>query len=641
MKLKSWNGHLINDGTIYLAHWGQHAPHGLPAVEAGFAPRSGQWPGLTVVNRPGRLHKFTVYVRPGGGGSSSELAGWFDPHDETAKQLVVEDAAGGNDRYVMAICERFDEVPFLAGLVYQVQIRIHDDVFWRKATPATDSEAITASGQTWNVVNNGAADAYPSIKIKPTTLKTSGFSYKQPIFIVWRATQGAIRYPTDLTNDAFNTSAEIGAGRMQADGDDLRVYVNGVEVDRWLDGINTTTTKVWAILDFAPAITGSLATAIAASGAIATIDFSTVLTAGQFANLPPTGAVRLDSEVLTYTGKINQSLQLTGITRAARGTSEGAHLAGAAIYWLQHEIEIRYGDATLSAPTVDPMQEPIINLATSTNASWDYDSFGTSGVPAGSAYATRPGAWQFVDTTDSCREYTANRGTQATPWSEIGIAQDILGGKLSIGRWEIWNPCFITNANFANGEKYSATNLSAWYASIQSRTPGGAYTLEDTIAAPSALVTWEAWSDNQAIDAGSDTVILQLQRAAGVPAPEDQFLEVADVTLTLDSSYTPVSVIGSRVTFYPLSCRITNNTTGEAIDLDFSMALNQQLAVDTDARTVTYLADGSNQFQALELVGGPRKDWLKLAPGTNQLQFDETDLVAVTVDLEWEERHYN
>ena len=230
--------------------------------------------------------------------------------------------------------------------------------------------------------------------------------------------------------------------------------------------------------------------------------------------------------------------------------------------------------------------------------------------------------------------------TDADPWSEMGIGNNISGTELSYGRWVLKNPCEITNANFANGEKRSVTNLSAWTASIETRNAAGTVTVEDTIAAPSVTAAWEAWSDNEALISSAVQVILQLARDPGVPNVNDQLLEVSDVTLTLNSAKTPTVILGTRQNNYLLGLRITNSTTGQILDLDFGMVLDQQLELDTSAKTVTYLADNTNQFQALTLVGGPRKDWLRLQSSLNTLQFDETGLAGMTVDFEWEERHY-
>jgi hypothetical protein len=73
----------------------------------------------------------------------------------------------------------------------------------------------------------------------------------------WRATQGASLYPTDITNDGLDTRI-ASTDFASATGDDIRVYVDGVGVDYWLDGINTATTKIWVNIDWQAAQTGDV-----------------------------------------------------------------------------------------------------------------------------------------------------------------------------------------------------------------------------------------------------------------------------------------------------------------------------------------------------------------------------------------------
>jgi phage-related protein len=85
---------------------------------------------------------------------------------------------------------------------------------------------------------------------------------------------------------------------------------------------------------------------------------------------------------------------------------------------------------------------------------------------------------------------------------------------------------------------------------------------------------------------------------------------------------------------------ITNETTGDAISIYFVHSVDDELEIDTDLKTVTYLTDNSNQFSALTLEGAIRRDWLPLVPGNNTLRWDETGAGSLTVALEWKERTY-
>jgi len=83
---------------------------------------------------------------------------------------------------------------------------------------------------------------------------------------------------------------------------------------------------------------------------------------------------------------------------------------------------------------------------------------------------------------------------------------------------------------------------------------------------------------------------------------------------------------------------IENTATGDSIALSLVMGLDETLEVDTDGKTVTLLADGSGQLQALTLVGGARRDWLRLVDGENELSFEDTGTEELEIVLVWDRR---
>ena len=92
------------------------------------------------------------------------------------------------------------------------------------------------------------------------------------------------------------------------------------------------------------------------------------------------------------------------------------------------------------------------------------------------------------------------------------------------------------------------------------------------------------------------------------------------------------------MTTYRLEATITNETTGDAFQLDFGMDLNQSLRVNVDTDEVTLLGDDSPQYQALSIVGGTRKKILRMQPGANTIKYEEGGLVDVDIDIEFERR---
>jgi len=642
MKIVTWGGHDINDELNYKATFSDNA-YSMADIAPVLVKRSGRFPILGAVERPDRQLDIDIVILKTATRDTlaAQLMTWFDPDDATPQQLIIEDDAGGNPRYVYAICQALDNAGSLRRRAYHATLVISGDVLWRYSTAETDTWSITATGQTKVLDNNGEAAAYPILQISPTSAKAGGFLYRRFISLRWRTTEAATMYPVDIVNNGLDTATLVGAGKMQADGDDVRVLVDGVEVSRWLQDMDNATTQVWVSLDFQPKMEFTISEDCASAGAITTLDFD----GDVWGSIRMQGIFFIGNEAFTYTGLTRKSRYIstfTGVSRAAHGTTADGHTTGDTGWWCQHEIYLVYGNAALGTPAFLETGKPVFSLA-STNTSWVYANFGVTGE-------RMAGAWSFVGGRGL--GYTANQHTWATTWAELGIATEGVG--VMWGYWYLTNPCYITNANFSNGQKWVESFLGTfslappWYdldATIDAYYLGPAgynWFLQDSIAAPSAEAGWEAWSDNQALTALSTGVRLSVVLDAYDPRVQvNVYLEAADCTLTLNSSYTPVVAIGAETGGYTLAARISNTTTGQIIDLDFVMPTNQELEVDTDAKTLTYLADGSNQFQALTMVDGPRRDWLKLQPGNNTIQYDETGAAGVTIEFEWEERLYH
>jgi hypothetical protein len=297
-------------------------------------------------------------------------------------------------------------------------------------------------------------------------------------------------------------------------------------------------------------------------------------------------------------------------------------------------VWIKYGQQAASAPTVDSDYEPCFELDHSTNTSWLFEEFMEDD-------GLRPGSWATQVIMRSPDFYGGNQYTTVDPWVEAGVRVYESGGLRTRGRIYLYNPCEMTRANFGvstNGEKY-ATDKANWNALIEDSPDGVTYSTKASIAAPAADSNWETWTEDvNPLTSGTKYVAIY---NSNQDSTSDNRIEAADCTITLDSSNTPTTDIGTEQgSSYTLACTITNNTTGDAIALAYTTELNNELEIDTDAKTVTDLDDDSNQFQALTITGGARKDWLKLQSGANTLQYDETGVVAATVTVTYYERYY-
>jgi len=604
----------------------------LPGASAEMLERVGAWPVIVALQR--KPHRLALLIRIVGtdtDGLRSQLFRWFDPEDETPKVLVGENHAGIL-MYVEALCEELrvygDQ---RRDVVFVATLAVNGDVRWRAVTETPDTWNITASGQTKAINNTGEDEAYPVLEITPTSAKTGGYAYKRYVLVTWRGLNAGARYPIRLGPLATNA---LVPGKMLASGDDLRVFVDGIEVTRHLVDMNSANTYIWFAANWQAAKSTTLSVDIAGAGSVDSIAVASV------SGWPSSGVVRIDNEVFTYEAIDTVGNRFTGVERAVWGTAAGAHTAAATVYWMQHEVVVVYGKATATAPTIPTGDIPVFSLAAadSSNTSWKFAIFGQKGYDA-----TRPAAWgRWGNLTVA--GYDA--GTySATELTLSATTYTVAGGWLSNIQhgsrgWYLYNPCGITNTAWADGKKFSSI-LTGFLAILQYYVRGDTYwTRQATLAAPALIDTWEAWTQGAgAAWAAADQVAIIIRGQLATYAL--QAVEVGTVTVTLNGSETPVTTIGSELGNYTLAATITNTsvTPNEAITVAFEMALNQALEVDTDERTVTYLLDASNQFQAVTLDSA-RRAWLRLVPGDNVLRFDDTGTDTLTLVTLFRRRYY-
>ena len=637
-KVATFDTNAINDGTNYRAWFPEHDQRGLPAVNAQMIERTGYWPVLGSVRRPGRRIAMKVSIEGADTDTlRTQLLKWFTPYPPftdwtgaAAKRLVIEDKDGSNDRYIEAVPVSCTPQPDATDIVYTVILQVHGDPRWRGVEDSSFSTWNLSADSGLNNLNPASQDiVHPIIDITPQAAKSGDYAFQRFMPVRWLAGNAA-KYPTDVAGAALDTAA-LTTAKMQADGDDLRVVIGGTERDRWLGNMDTTTTRVWVNLDFAANVVMTLAAGIASGGSVDTITVNQ-----NIYGLANSGIVQIGSEFFTYTGKDVANKILTGVTRAAHFSTAAAHSAGDNVYWIQHEIFVIYGNSGVSAPLTDDSHMPAFDLDTSTNTSWIFADFA-------SVDGLRSGSWTPYSIQGTPRFYGGNQDTEADPFAELGV--EVIGSYpfTSTGIWLLNNPCGITNGNFTNGEQW-ASALTGTTADIVYLSAGGSPISAFTIAQPSLSSTWEAWSRNQAFSTNPPGVGIRLTTPGSLSVL--RLVECADVTVTLNSANTPVTAVGAEQGGYLLNLTLTTlgiqtDVGGIQLNINFPMEVGATLRVDTYNKTVTYLKDNSNQAQAITMLGKIRRDWWPLKGGSSQsVSAEDTGTTDLDIDISYTPRYF-
>lgn len=648
----SYNGTLINDGTNYIS-----SIVGETQLQAAVSPiyvkRAGARPVFAGKDFLQQTLQLEITCQGAYNDQLETLNKLFDVHDVTERKLIVQDISDSNTQYYI-YCTAFQMSPQM-GTDVIVSLAVGDPI-WRSETESSLSFSVTSDNATTDIVVGGNIEAYPTIEVTPTAYAVDGYIYTMYIQLIPESTKSWSNRPTLISQstDGLNidTAALVTAGKVQADGDDFRVLVDGLEVDRWFGStegaFNTTNTKVWINLNIPAAFSVTLGTAIGSTDSISTIDITwskdfQKLLAGK----PTTGFVIIDSEEFYYTGISLEKklLKFLGVTRSARNSAGAAHLVGAVIYFMPYDIQIVYGYPTETAPEQDDTRKPIIDLSLSTLSSFVYDEFSDDA-------GLRSGIWQSIVTSVSDNRlslsdvYTATQAAESNPSSVagMGVLSYQSGGvwrkETSTIRWVNSFPDLISSiADSYEVYRYTADFPTETYLYTSTDSVGSKLTKGVKINSPSAVQTWETGSHATTdITLPTQPIYVKYEMKGSVKGTADNaaYFGVSSVTVNLIN----IPTIRKRAedSNFQFSCRITNTTTGKSIEVNYPVQVGQTLIIDTDPSF-------PNASYFGQLVSGSitpdtvRSAWLPLQPGTNTITYTADIISTLTMVIKWRNRY--
>jgi hypothetical protein len=465
-------------------------------------------------------------------------------------------------------------------------------------------------------------------------------------------TRGA--HATTAGTHANNTPIYV--SKIQADGDDIRMYVDGREVNRWFGGtVDSGTLNSWSNIYFPPDYAPTVLTAIGTADSVTSIEFEdTRANAKIMRGIKSDGIFKSAAgEFFTYTGKDQNTKEITGVTRSAKGSSAGTVTAGGTLHYIPHEIWMLYGNPGIAAPEQDEDliteaggvktydAQPQFNLSSSNNVTWDWDNFIDK-------LGIHNAIWnpKIIDMTGwASKFYYGNRGTlQVDPAQEMGIQ---LSSYLQNNLWRpananiAWD--FYTPVGFGtliySGEKYISTTNSWPLVNMMYGHFHDASTWDSQTVTTPSTGTWTAFAGTVA--SGTQEYFWRWRMRGGVSAvaSNSTYAEVGDVTAYMPLARAPYVSMGAEQTNYQLDITIRNATTGEYMKISGPMYINDTLTVNCKNKTIT-TADGTNCINYLIRLSSVRDEWLTLSPGvSNSIVYTETSLAGMTITATYEERN--
>ncbi len=559
------------------------------------------------------------------------LKAYFNIQDDIKHNLVINDIT---DLISPGVYRQW----YLSGLVTQVReqsaglyfVTIQlDTPVWKLVTPGSTNWNVTASGQTQAITVLGNINVQPVFSITPTVAKTGGLSYRRWIPI-YNPTNTKFTAPLEITGGGLDTATLVTAVKMQSDGDDLRVWLDGVEVDRWLSGMNGAATKCWINFSLLPGQSATTSVSIAGAGAITTISLTHTRANLAFLQAMANAlnkVVIIGTEAFTFTGVNVLTYQLTGVTRTAKGTSIAAHAAPATLHWIEHDLWIYYGDSTLSAPDTDDRFKPIHDLS-SVNTSLSFTNFFDENN-------NRPFAWLGEvnsSKTGISHIFTGDLNTHVNPSTKLGLAlinsSDATVRQQETGQldWIFTHPSGITNVAYAL-KKYMGQATWPSIVGLQVLQAGVAWLTAQNEDAPTIPEAWQSASRTVALGGTYYTIRFSMDGSISQTAADIAAVQYDTLVLTISSANLPVISVNAEQSINFLNLNLTNNTTTEYLQVNAPVPVNTTLVVDCENK-LAYLSTGE---RVSVLFSTFREPWLDLRTGSNTLQFDDTGTNAVTV----------
>ena len=574
----------------------------------------------------------------------------FDVHDETPRQFIVRDLedtstdASGKQYYTYATTKRV-----LGGHDGQMSIVTIglDPSTWLSAKEYSLTFTTSDTSASTDITNNGNIKTYPQLEISVSAYPGTGYIYNQFVQYAPGSSDAWKNRPLEITG-GFDSAALVSGLKATTDGADFRVFVDGVEVDRWLADWGTTDTQAWINIDQPAKRELKLKNAIGSTDTVTAIEFlySAAATA-DFTAMPTTGRFLINSEEFTYTSKTitTTMLRANGVTRSVRNTSAAAHSSSDTVKWIPYDINVVYGNLTATAPDVDDTKKPLINLSTSSNASFVYSEFGDEA-------ALRSGRWNgsVIKRTSALQSisalYTDVNGADADPYTTMGMfigayqSAGVWKAETSTLQWQAYFPDVVTSVSHSY-ERYQ-TNGGAWVttAALQRSPDGSTWTNAKSFAALTSstdLAVWVTGTDattDISITAGTKYLRYYFSGTIKAIASNSAYLGFTDVTVNFTNP--PVCSLRGEQNNYQFNHTITNSN-GQSLTVNYPLRIGDTLYIDCDP-DFPYAKLNGQIVNGCVTLNTVRPEWLALESGSNTLTCTADNVGAISIVYKWRDK---
>lgn len=514
---------------------------------------------------------------------------------------------------------------------------------WRSVSAETDTWSPSGTGGTKSVTVGGDTETRLIAELSATAAPSSGFFHQNLYRFV---NVPGVNFGMRAWCITLNTAALVTASKMRADCFDLRLYNGETEIKRWIDGPNTTTTKVWFNAEMRAGATLKLKTAINNSQTVTALAFvvnkTTKNTIKAMAN---EGIIYHGSEWFAYKGRSDKTCTLTIIRRGLWGTTKQAHAANDTFAYIQNPIRMVYGNPAATDPALDDdeydNEKPMFNLNTSDNTQWVYDAT-TKFVDE--ANPNRTGQWKRkvsrVGTVS--KTYDVKQDAESgDPALGLKAGAYLAGSTWKADTVELSYELFCAagfNRVTTTGRKFRNTAKWVAFNGFQRSADGNTWVNLWVEATPGSVNSWGNWATHSNVSVDNTAKYLRHAMVGNFPVLANAYgmSEALTVTAEFVAAKLPSGAFLGETSNYPLSLIFSNDENDDAVELNYPALYNLPFLMNGETFTATF--DEANAHRSLALNDEGRSAWIRLKPGSNTLRITAVDIGTQAINLSWYRR---
>lgn len=636
--LQTYNEHTLNSSDYETALLNPHDTASAVPVFIDQAEADAQDAGTYTVNRQTKVLRVFIKNYANRYALIAQLKTWFKRG--TRGMLVGTFLDDGIDYQLD--CRVVSLIPDPEnGLLFTVMLDTGNSA-WRAVTADTEATwTVTGTSETMDIDVGGKDETFLNISITAKDGPASGYLYQN---IYQLPNTPTIEHGLIAWCITVNTAALVTAGKMQADCDDLRIVDlnTGQELKRWITSPNNASTKVWINLNLRKGVSLTLATAVASSGLPAYLQFSATTNAKkQMRLMASSGIVYHGNEWFAYSSVDAVNCRLNLSARGLFGTTVEAHSAGVTFGYIQYPLLMKYGNSSVASPssTDDDYDntKPLINLTSSSNTSWVWDTTTMFYDPANPG---RSCAWSFgkIAKGPKSKTYLVKQDAETgDPALGLKAASYQVGAGWrdeTVTLTALFKRAATITTVSMTGQKYRSNANWLTLAGLRRSANGTTYIDLWTEATPGSAASWTAWTHNS-VSVATGSVYLQLILTGGYKRGANAYaaLEALTCTAGFASGNIPTGAFLGETNALPLELTVENITDDEysdAFSLGYIMLIDKVFAIDGELKTAQY--DGINVHSAITLDDVSRSAFLRLKGGaTNTIRISGNDLGEIDV----------